>query len=313
MFPDDHNPLPPESPSAPSPESAEAPAAPQLDPLSAPALDADPLQDAIALSRIPPGVLAQYPEDLRAPWSWLDLFIFVVIAFLGTLVVSLLSVIGASLFHPPTGAAPPSLSEKSLLVIISQTILSLALLGYLAAQVRIRFEKPFWNTIGWRPLDTGQIPRRVVYLGLILGGFVLSLLIQLASAAFQSKTKVPIEAFFQDRRSAFLLMLMGVLVAPLVEETIFRGYIYPVIARTFGITAGIFVTGALFGLLHAPQLWGGWGQIALLIVVGIIFTAARAAMRTVVASYVLHVSYNSFLFIAFLVASHGLRHLPVGP
>jgi membrane protease YdiL (CAAX protease family) len=313
MFPDDHNPLPPESPSAPAPEPAESRVSPQLDSFSSPAVEAAPLQDAFASSRIPPRVLAQYPEDLRAPWSWLDLVIFVFIAFLGTLVVSLLSVMGAALFHPHPGTIQPSLSEKSLLVIISQTILSLALLGYLAAQVRIRFELPFWRTIGWRPLDTGQIPRRVVYLSLILGGFVLSLLIQLASAAFQSKTKVPIESFFQDRRSAFLLMLMGVLVAPLVEETIFRGYIYPVLARTFGITTGVFVTGTLFGLLHAPQLWGGWGQIALLIVVGIIFTAARAAMRTVVASYLLHVSYNSFLFIAFLVASHGLRQLPVGP
>ena len=312
MLPDDHNPLPPESPNPPSPESAEPPASPQFDSSYSPGLEAVLPHDAFTASRIPPGVLAQYPEDLRAPWSWFDLFIFVVIAFLGTLVVSVLSVIGASLFHPHLAATPPSLSEKSLLVIISQTILSLALLGYLAAQVRIRFEKPFWKTIGWRPLDTGQIPRRVVYLSLVLGGFVLSLLIQLASAAFQSKTKVPIESFFQDRRSAFLLMLMGVLVAPLVEETIFRGYIYPVLARSFGITTGVFVTGTLFGLLHAPQLWGGWSQIALLIVVGIIFTAARAAMRTVVASYLLHVSYNSFLFIAFLVASHGLRQLPVG-
>jgi len=25
------------------------------------------------------------------------------------------------------------------------------------------------------------------------------------------------------------------------------------------------------------------------------------------------VSYNSFLFVAFLVASHGLSHFPVGP
>ena len=108
-------------------------------------------------------------------------------------------------------------------------------------------------------------------------------------------------------------MLMGVLIAPLVEETIFRGYVYPVVARSFGIRAGIVITGTMFGLLHAPQLWGGWGQIALLILVGIMFTAARAVSRTVLASYLLHVSYNSFLFIAFLVASHGLRHLPVGP
>ncbi len=58
-------------------------------------------------------------------------------------------------------------------------------------------------------------------------------------------------------------MLIAVLLAPVVEETIFRGYIYPVIGRSFGMVWGIVATGTLFGLLHAEQLWGGWGQIAL--------------------------------------------------
>ena len=53
------------------------------------------------------------------------------------------------------------------------------------------------------------------------------------------------------------------------------------IARSFGIGAGVVITGTLFGLLHAPQLWGGWGQICFLIVVGIIFTYVRAISRTV--------------------------------
>ena len=59
-------------------------------------------------------------------------------------------------------------------------------------------------------------------------------------------------------------MLIAVLLAPVVEETVFRGYIYPVVARTFGVTASVLATGTLFGLLHAPQLWGGWWQIALI-------------------------------------------------
>jgi hypothetical protein len=44
--------------------------------------------------------------------------------------------------------------------------------------------------------------------------------------------------------------------------------------------------------------------------VGIIFTWARAVTKTVVASYLLHLSYNSFLFFAFLVTSDGFRSLP---
>jgi hypothetical protein len=303
MIPDENNPL--------IPDSFLEPSASQ----SAGAGHALPESNAIATSHLiappqPQPVFRQYPEDLRVPWGWPDLVFFVLVAFLGIVFVAITLTIGRSLFHVHPDDVRNSVSENSFLLILGQIVLWLLLLGYLAVQVRVRFEAPFWRTIGWRQLQTGSIPRRVVYLSLILGGFGLSLLVQLASAALQTKAKLPIQEYFQDPRSALLLMLMSILLAPLVEETIFRGYIYPVLARSFGVGASVLITGTLFGLLHAPQLWGGWGQILLLIGVGIIFTAARAISRTVVASYILHVSYNSFLFIAFLVASHGLRHFP---
>ena len=265
-----------------------------------------------ASPELPPPIYSQYPDDLRVPWGWLELLLFVAVALLGTFLVSIVLVGIFAAFGLTPGLLQNSAIDKSFFLIVNQAVISLGLLVYLATQVRVRFRSPFWRTIGWRALQTGAMPRRVAYLGLILGGFGVSLLAQLASSAVQTKVKLPIQEYFQDPHSALLLMLMSVLLAPLVEETIFRGYIYPVIARTAGVGASVVITGTLFGLLHAPQLWGGWGQILLLVGVGIIFTAARAISRTVVASYLLHLSYNSFLFIAFLVASHGLREFPVG-
>jgi membrane protease YdiL (CAAX protease family) len=108
----------------------------------------------------------------------------------------------------------------------------------------------------------------------------------------------------------FLLMVLAVTLAPLVEEMIFRGYIYPVVARSLGIPAGVILTGILFGLLHAPQLSGAWAQIGLLIVVGIVFTYIRAVSRTVLASYITHLSYNGYIFVTTMIQTHGLRNLP---
>ena len=250
------------------------------------------------------------PEDLRVPWGWWDLLLLVALTILGTVVLTMFIVVGFALSGVSYHQLQDSISDKNLLLIINQALLSVALLIFLCAQMRLRFGSPFWRTIGWRPLPTGQIPRPLAYFGFVLGGFLLAVLVSLGSSAIHTKTQLPIEQFFQDRTSALLLMLLGVLVAPVLEETIFRGYIYPVAARSFGVAGGVLFTGAIFGLLHASQLWGGWGQIALLVVVGIIFTYARAATRTVVASYLMHVSYNSFLFLAMAVGSHGFRHFP---
>jgi hypothetical protein len=250
------------------------------------------------------------PEDLRVPWSWIDL-LFLVLVYLGAaIVLGLLVKTGSVLFRISPTQIQKSLTERNLLTLLMQVLLDLVLFAYLAAQMRLQFGRPFWRTIGWRPMRAGTMPRALVYSGLILGGLFLGMMITLASAVSPPKGKVPIQTFFQDRQTAFLMILMGVLLAPLVEETLFRGYLYPVLARSFGVSAGVLVTGTLFGLLHAQQLWGGWLQIALLVVVGIVFTYARAATGTVLTSYLLHLSYNSYQLIGFLIASHGLRHLP---
>ena len=137
--------------------------------------------------------------------------------------------------------------------------------------------------------------------------FYSRLMVQAVSFKFSTKAKLPIQQLFQDRRIALVVLLMAVFVAPWVEETIFRGYIYPVVARSYGATVGVLGTGILFGLMHAPQLWGGWVQIGALVMVGIILTYARAVTRTVLASFLLHLSYNFFISFGIAIIVHGLR------
>jgi CAAX protease family protein len=125
-----------------------------------------------------------------------------------------------------------------------------------------------------------------------------------------TRSAVPLEDFFRDRPSVLMMTALGILVAPLIEETLFRGCIYPVVARTFGMPAGILVTGLLFGLAHSPQLAGAWKQVALVTVVGFVLTYIRARAGTVLASFLVHLGYNSFLFATFYFATGGLRNFP---
>jgi membrane protease YdiL (CAAX protease family) len=60
------------------------------------------------------------------------------------------------------------------------------------------------------------------------------------------------------------------------------------------------------------QLWGAWGQIALLVMVGIVLTWVRARTGSVLASFLLHVAYNSTLFLGLFIGTHGLNDVPVG-
>jgi hypothetical protein len=311
MNPNENNLLPPDP--ARSFDSSE-----QIDsgPLSSPAepgpLSSDMTRPIAALiaAENPAPTNNSITEDIRVPWAWTDLVLFFVLAVAGFILISLfvgltLAMSGAD-FHRIQNNA----HDINLLSIFIQVLVDLGLLAYLAAQMRLRFHSPFWHTIGWRKPDSGRIPPVAFYSGLILSGFFLSIIVSLGSSIFPPAKNLPIETLFQDRYATVLFMSVAVLLAPLVEETIFRGYIYPVVARSFGKAWGILATGMLFGLLHASQLWGGWSQIALLVFVGVVLTFARAVSRTVVTSFVIHTSYNSVQVIGLLVATHGLRHLP---
>ena len=160
-----------------------------------------------------------------------------------------------------------------------------------------------------------------------LSGCGLSLFVALASSRVKDAEHVPIQEFFKSRNGAMMLMAMAVLLAPLAEETIFRGYLYPVFARIIsaiaghfgmecsqairtGVASSILVTGILFGLMHGPQLGENWGLVSLLILVGVIFTFARAWTGTVVASFLLHLGYNSMLAITAILSTRGFTHMP---
>ena len=124
-------------------------------------------------------------------------------------------------------------------------------------------------------------------------------------------------------------MAMAVLVAPLVEETVFRGYLYPLFAGKFsrlagffglpafdavrfGTVCGILITGVLFGLMHGSQLGWNWGLVSLLTLVGIVFTFARASTGTVLASFLMHLGYNSMIAVTSILVTKGFTQMPPG-
>jgi membrane protease YdiL (CAAX protease family) len=245
-------------------------------------------------------------ESFSVPWTWLDVAVIVPFAFAVIFVFALI-LIGSEIviFREPASYIRAHLS---FMLISAQILMEVSLLGFLALQIRHRSNLPFWSTVGWRPLRPRTVSRGAAYAGLVMGGIALAVLVSLASAVFPPKRPLPIERIFATRSLTLLFMATAVVVAPVVEETVFRGYLYPVAARSFGIVGGIVFTGAVFGLLHGSQLWGGWWQIGLLIVVGIIFTYVRAVTRTVFSSFMLHLSYNSVQVAGVLYTMYASRH-----
>lgn len=259
----------------------------------------------------PPGRQESFPEDIRTPWGGGELLLFLGLALVSLFVMEIaLSLFMTAHFHITSDQLVKRLSTDAPLAVSFQGAWYVVLFVFLFVVIRVYHGAPFWPSLRWRRFPPLRFSLAAQYLSCIFGGILLAIAVGAASQIAGEKKNLPIEQLFGTRTDVVWLMAFGVAIAPLVEETIFRGFLYPVFARRWGVPAGIVITGVLFGGVHAAQLWPAYPQIALLVVVGIILTLARARSGTVLASYLIHVSYNSFLFAGFFAGTQGLKHIP---
>ncbi|MFA5087904.1 MAG: CPBP family glutamic-type intramembrane protease [Candidatus Omnitrophota bacterium] len=100
----------------------------------------------------------------------------------------------------------------------------------------------------------------------------------------------------------FVFMLLALLMAPLCEELIFRGYFFHVARETKGQRFAVYFISFIFALLHVGQYWGDWLAIMMVAVFGVVLTLMRVWAGTTVASILTHYVYNiAVTFFSFFI------------
>jgi membrane protease YdiL (CAAX protease family) len=254
------------------------------------------------------------PEDLRVSWSWPHLIVFIFFAFASLIVVQLSFVFYVSANRHLSGKQVEQVFASSPQLLVGSNLVWYALLFlFLYITLAVLRDAPFWRSLGWRKLIPDPATGKGSPWMYFFSGCGLAIFVAVASFNMKNTEHLPIQEIFKNRTGALMLMSMAVLVAPLVEETVFRGYLYPLFAKSLGVAPGIVITGVLFGLMHGSQLGWTWGLVLLLTFVGIIFTFARARTGTVLASFLLHLGYNSMIAVSSIIATKGFQHMPLQP
>jgi CAAX protease family protein len=215
----------------------------------------------------------------RNPWAILDLFVF------GIFFVAMLVLI-APLSRLPVIYAIPL-----------QGLFNVALVGFIALWIRLVRRSSFTEYIHFfrsRTFSTRS---------LITLGATSALSVLIVSAFLPSSGQTPLEKLLTTRSAILMFAVFGVAVAPMLEEIIFRGFLFKVLWEIGGTRIAVPVTAALFALLHAGQLAGNWGSVALIFVVGCILSVVRHRSNSIIPSFVVHTSYNGMLFVLFALSS----------
>jgi membrane protease YdiL (CAAX protease family) len=143
----------------------------------------------------------------------------------------------------------------------------------------------------------------------VLAGVIVGVVAATAEVLLPIPKDLPMTKLFSTAVSAWSVALLGVFVAPVVEELLFRGFMYPVLARSTGQAGAIVITGMAFALLHAGQLGFSSAALLVMLVVGVSFTVVRAVSGSVYASMITHFVYNTVQVVIGVIASNGFRNL----
>ncbi|HLI76357.1 MAG TPA: type II CAAX endopeptidase family protein [Acidobacteriaceae bacterium] len=222
----------------------------------------------------------------------------------------------------------PQLRENSLVELASEAVIYILTLILSFKIFPLLWKRPFLDGIEFNTLAVRRNWGR-----LLGGGIALCLFSECMERFFTPPKSTDLDKILSTQSGAWAALLLGVFLAPLFEEIVFRGFLLPAFATAYdwlsldrspaglerwrNSTAhttpakvfGALLSSVLFGLLHAPQLHYAWGAVFVILCVGLVLAFVRLRLHSLACSTLVHMTYNGTLFAFMLIWTHGFRHL----
>ena len=231
-------------------------------------------------------------EAVRPRWGYREILVFAAIGVLAQMLALLAGESVARSFGVEGSEAFADLLRSDPAVAVPLQFLSwLPPLGYVAYVVTAGFRSPLASGLAWtRPSGPLRSYARA--------GALLALGSLLAAVAIGDPTQDnPMRELFARRESLWILAAFGIVVAPVFEEIVFRGFLFAAFERLHGRWSALAVTSLVFAGLHGAQYGWHWQQLVILTGVGGAFGGVRMSSGSAKASAVAHAAYNALLFL----------------
>ena len=182
--------------------------------------------------------------------------------------------------------------ENTVVLVLSLLTNGLACL-YIIYIVNTRLGQPL-ATLGitltdWRKNLTWGLLRYVIVLPVIItAGFLVELMAR--NAGLTPEHQEVVLRFMEERSfsGTIAIIIFGVLVGPVAEEVLFRGFLQPVLKDIMGSTRAIALTSLLFALVHFNAY-----ILLQIFILGVLLGYLYEKTNTLVASISVHILHNT--------------------
>jgi membrane protease YdiL (CAAX protease family) len=250
----------------------------------------------------PPAISAAAPVQPTAKPEWWAAWIDVGLAVAAWIVSVILLLFVPVIYALPymiyrivkTGApsAEALASDKMLIFFSVAGILPTHLLTFVLVWMVVSYagRRPFWKNIDfdWPP-NSSHMMTTIVSVGLAIVLFSLAFLITTLYGERKTDLDLMIESSIYTRiATAFV----AVVTAPLVEELIYRGLLYKALEKAAGVAIAIVAVSLLFAGVHVFQYRNNLAVIAVITLLSITLTVARAVSGKVLPGFIIHLVFN---------------------
>lgn len=168
--------------------------------------------------------------------------------------------------------------NTNLILIITDGLVVLFLWVFFAIR-----KKKLTTEAGMRKFSVSDVP------WIILTGVALAVFISFAMAFLPEKWLMDYAAASEDLAGTLtaVALISTVLVAPVVEEILFRGIILSRLGKAMPVAPAVLLSALVFGLMHGQILW-----IAYAAFLGIILALVAVRTKSILATILLHVTFN---------------------
>lgn len=159
-----------------------------------------------------------------------------------------------------------------------------------------------WKTLGLRDFRGEALG---IGCGLMIASYGFNLFYTLLLSVFNLQSQLDYAALFKELSSPWLLFLGGVVVAPVVEEIVFRGFVFSGLRQRYTPKKAGVISAGLFAVVHFQPV-----NLIPILILGLIFAYLYHRSGSIWPAVIMHVMTNLFGLGAAYLASQ--LDLPVG-
>jgi membrane protease YdiL (CAAX protease family) len=173
-----------------------------------------------------------------------------------------------------------------------------------------RGKRAFWKALGW------WWSPRYGFVADIAASILITLGLYGVSVAlfyiFGNQETDLVRMLNSSQAARYGIVVMAVLTAPLVEEVVYRGVLYPALLRRTGRLWSVLGVTLVFALIHVPQYLPNYGAISAILLLSLTLTFVRAYTGRLLPCVIVHTIFNSLSSVGILLEPH-LKNAPPIP